>query len=552
MNRVFARLGGRHALLLWLALHSTGADAAEGGCEQVRGIGVYTVVATKKLQASNISLFLAGYLSNVKNYTAHNLDQYYVKSEEGALRKAAELGLDAVLVANVVGFKSHGNSSAADLRLVEVESAEVIHEWAATFTAPYFDPPTYRNIEPYGNLDDAFAALPEATYPVERTINLLVVSDQRLRGSGKPTREYLQSQLEVAGRVLLREFGIQLVVQRIKRWSPPAGGITGIANAAATIPGRDEVDLTLVCIGPPAPHTYWGGPNILGYARVLTNIVVNNVMNAHVFVHEISHVLGAIHVADEGCIMQPALHRYELAERFEVLPPMLFSETNRRIMEITRLLPLGTDFEDHREKIARLLATYEELQEDHLAAVAPYHAGLLLSLNEAEAAVDLLEAGLKGAPNDRIIRSMLGEALNEAGRYAEAQRLVQEEFDMRQAALQEATDGGVQLKEYAAIHLSRTMVSFRETKVGGGRSETVTIVNQGTGELDVTRFGSLSNPFSLGEDETPFSVGPGETVDLEIFFEPGTGGLHQGTLEVFSNSRGQTSVEIRISGRAGG
>ena len=74
---------------------------------------------------------------------------------------------------------------------------------------------------------------------------------------------------------------------------------------------------------------------MLGFARVLTNIVVNNVMNAHVFVHEIAHVLGAIHVADEGCIMQPALHRYALAGRFEVLPPMLFCGTNRRILDIT-------------------------------------------------------------------------------------------------------------------------------------------------------------------------------------------------------------------------
>ncbi len=46
-----------------------------------------------------------------------------------------------------------------------------------------------------------------------------------------------------------REFGIELVAEKIKHWSPPDVGIPGIAKAAAGIPGRENFDLTLVCIG---------------------------------------------------------------------------------------------------------------------------------------------------------------------------------------------------------------------------------------------------------------------------------------------------------------
>ena len=220
----------------------------------INGIGVYSKLRKQKRLAPGISVFLAGYLSNVKNYSSHSLDQYYVKTEEEALMKGVELQLDALLVAELDGIRSHENGAVTDFRLLKADSGKLIRKWSARIETPYFDPPSYRQIRPYGNLDEVFADFPLKQYESSRVIKTLVVTDQRIRGSGRAIKEFLLSQLEVASRVLQREFGIELQVTDVRRWSPPDADIHTISVAAATIPGRgkEEVDLTLVCVGQPA------------------------------------------------------------------------------------------------------------------------------------------------------------------------------------------------------------------------------------------------------------------------------------------------------------
>ncbi len=365
------------SIILLFGLVST-ASADDDALQQLRSIGVYTVIKKGDAIPPDVSVFLAGYLENIKGFTAYNLDQYYVSSEKEARARALELGAEAVLVVKVEGFEAYENTAKAKLRLVDAERGKKLKSWKAKLRAPHFDPPRYLYVEPYGNLDDVFQDLPARTHEITRRLQLLVLSDQRLDGPGEPTRRYLESQLAIASRTLAREFGIALDVQRIERWSAPATDIFGVAEAVTGVPGREEVDLTLVCVGPPVPSRM--GSRAIGYARVLTNIVVNREMNAHVFVHEIGHVLGAIHIAQEGCVMEPVMRSYELAERFQVLPPILFSDTNRLIINLTKFLPLGAEYQPNQDKIARLLTVYDELKTDRLREVAPYYGDLLLSV----------------------------------------------------------------------------------------------------------------------------------------------------------------------------
>jgi len=541
-------------LLAWLAVwqlaSGTEAVRAEAKLAAVDGIGVYSLIDKGKVLAPDISEFLAGYLGNVKNYTTYNLDQYYVHSLEEAQNKAAELGADALLVARIKGFGVHQNTAKAKLRLLDIDSGQTLLEWPATLEAPYFDPPMYNHSQPYGNLDQVFAKLPIKTHESPIKIRLLVVSDQHLSDAGHPTKDYLVSQLKLASRVMERELGVELIVQQIKYWSPPDVGIYGIARAAAGIDGRKEVDLTLVCIGPPAPTTYQKEKSkVIGYARVLTNIVVTSVMNGHVFVHEIGHVLGAIHMQEKSNIMHPRLQSYALAGRFKILPHMEFTETNKRIINTTKSLALGADYQHHRGKIEQLIAIYQELQEQHLERVAPYYGGLLLDLDRSAEAVDLLQAAVTTAPNNSLNRLLLREALEKAGRYQEAKELLQEDFDVFKVGLEERTQGRIKITGFAKISVSKSLLLFGQTAVGKDKNKKITVSNIGTETLKIERIVPSDKSFSLGED-TPetANIEPGKSLKIEIIFQPQTSGSHQGYLEIFSNSIDK-SAAVRLVGQ---
>ena len=545
-----SRQGIRTTSALLLVLAPVAAPADDEALQRVSSIGVYTVVDKSDAIAPDVSVFLAGYLENVKGYTAYNLDQYYVHSERAARARAVELGAEAVLAAKVEGFKEYENTAKAKLRLIDAERGKKLKSWKAKLRAPFFDPPTYLHIEPYGNLDEVFRELPARTHEIQRHLQLLVLSDQYLEGPGETTRAYLESQLAIASRTLTRAFGIALEIHRIERWIPPAGDIFTIAEAAAGLPGRDEVDLTLVCVGPPAPARARKGNHALGYARVLTNIVVNRVMNAHVIVHEIGHVLGAIHIDREGCIMEPVIRTYRIADRFRVLPPILFSDTNRRIIGLTRSMPLGTEHEPHQEKINRLLNVYEELGAKHLRDVAPYYGDLLLSIGRHAEAMDILQAGQKVDPNSLSIRYSLRQALVETGRYAEAQRMLQEDFNLRRSGLQHTSRGRLTLPDFALIKVVPAIVPFGTVRVGQGESRRLTIANLGTLPLELSSIAITAPPFGLVED-TPSRavVKPGETLAVEVEYRPAAAGLHAASLRIESNAMGDGLKEIRLTGQ---
>ena len=532
-----------------LSLGSVAMADDDAALRNLRSIGVYTVIEKGDAIPPDVSVFMAGYLENIKGYAAYNLDQYYVNSEKEARARAVELGIEAVLVAKVEGFEAYENTAKTKLRLVDAKRGKKLKSWKAKLRAPYFDSPRYLHVEPYGNLDDVFHELPAKTHPIARRLRLLVLSDQQLEGPGEPTRRYLESQLAIASRTLAREFGVALDVHKIERWLAPETDIFSIAEAATAIAGRDEVDLTLVCIGPLAPARVRA--RAIGYARVLTNIVVNRQMNAHVFVHEIGHVLGAIHINQEGCVMEPMLRSYELANRFQVLPPILFSDTNRSIINLTRFLPLGTAYQPNQEKIARLLNIYEDLQSERLREVAPYYGDLLLSVGRYDEALEVLRAGQRVDPNNASIRYSLRQALVESGQYSEAQKLLQEDFDLRKGSLQRASKGRHTLEDFALMKVSPSISIFGTVRVGERQRRQLTIASLGTLTLELSAIELTGTSFRLLPGTLHrATVKPGESLDIELEYLPSAPGRHSATLRLESNAMYQESVEIRLAGQA--
>ena len=167
--------------------------------------------------------------------------------------------------------------------------------------------------------------------------------------------------------------------------------------------------------------------------------------------------------------MEPVMRSYQIGDRFSVLPPMIFSDANRRILNITKSIPLGSDFDDHREKLAQLVAVYDEMRTDHLKEVAWYYGYMLLNMDEIEAAIEVLRAGLEENPNDSSTRHLLGDALRKAGRYEEAQQIFQEDFELFQGAVKGITKGVIEVGIRSDPSRSFDDLFWGEYRRAGGR-----------------------------------------------------------------------------------
>ena len=103
------------------------AEAARGASiDDIQSIAVYSTTGRSRTTSADISAFLSGYLSNIKNYTAHNLDLYYVQSFVDARRKAAELGAGGLLAVHAESFTEYKNTAAAQRRLFDTKSGSAI------------------------------------------------------------------------------------------------------------------------------------------------------------------------------------------------------------------------------------------------------------------------------------------------------------------------------------------------------------------------------------------------------------------------------------------
>ncbi|NKB68956.1 MAG: tetratricopeptide repeat protein [Candidatus Latescibacteria bacterium] len=536
----------RRLFLLVAFLLSSGITllAAQPLDDLPAAVAIHSEVKKNGPQAAAFSRYLAGFLDNSKNYRTYNLDLEVAngQGQDFWLQQATAHQAGALLLVRVEDFTADDPFGRLHLRLLATADKSLLKAWSAPIEPPAFAASPHSR--PYGNLDQVFATWPVQHYPVSIERRVLLVSDQRLRGSGRATRAFLENQLALASRILEREFGLRLILQEVQRWRPPDIALDGIAKAASLIPNRETADLTLVCLGTPSVKTLRPGARAVGYARVLTNTVVTNQLSAHVFVHEIGHVLGAIHVADEDAIMQPYLAHHTLFDRYRVQPPIAFSPTNREIIATTCALPLGTGYYQHRDKIAGLLQIYQRLRPSHLPQVAPYYADVLLQQGQLEQALALLRDAVDQAPNDYHIRLRLIQALRQASLHAEAHELVQQDLAQNQALVDPAA-------QRPTIRLSTTRIAFDHSAPGRSYTHTLTLSNWGTAPLEISRITAPEAPFSLAA-ETPLqlTLEPGAFTNLEIGFSPREAGLYKSVLELACNVPGKARITVQLSGRA--
>jgi tetratricopeptide (TPR) repeat protein len=234
------------------------------------------------------------------------------------------------------------------------------------------------------------------------------------------------------------------------------------------------------------------------------------------------------------------------------LPNIQFHPANRRIIDLTRLLPLGARYTDHQDKLDRLMLVYEELQETHLKEVAPYYAEVLMNVDRNDEAIELLQRAIKSHPSGIGLRPRLVEALHKEGRYAEAQRLVQAEFERYQEGIKERTGGALRLADEPLMRLSVGRVFFGKLVVGTDQTKKVTVSNLGTSMLEISRITSPLKPFSfVGGPVGSAWVEPGETLELMVRFKPPKSGSYHSSFDILSNTSGKAIQSVMLKGWGG-
>jgi len=114
-----------------------------------------------------------------------------------------------------------------------------------------------------------------------------------------------------------------------------------------------------------------------------------------------------------------------------------------------------------------------------------------------------------------------------------------------------SASGGIVLRKKpttqgeAVIAATPNPLGFEDTNVGETAEETLTIENTGDATLEVTNINSTNSVFTFSL--TAFTVEPGETQDVSVYFDPVAAGLVQGTLQITNNSA-LNPYEVAVSG----
>ncbi len=132
--------------------------------------------------------------------------------------------------------------------------------------------------------------------------------------------------------------------------------------------------------------------------------------------------------------------------------------------------------------------------------------------------------------------------------------------DYASALLVESTDAGEPQIEVAVagagiappdITVDPAAVDFEEVPIGETPTRTVTIGNQGTGDLNVSAIGlsaGTSPDFTLTGGTAAVVLAPGETVSVTIQYAPSNAGADSGVIEVESNDPDTPVLAVPITG----
>jgi len=101
----------------------------------------------------------------------------------------------------------------------------------------------------------------------------------------------------------------------------------------------------------------------------------------------------------------------------------------------------------------------------------------------------------------------------------------------------------------SGLAVSPMSVSLGSIPLGKSTSTTVTLVNQGTGSVNVVRLNITGQSFSLaGENSLPISIAAGDRYDLLINFTPAASGPVSGQLTITSDDSSGGTMVISLSG----
>lgn len=112
-------------------------------------------------------------------------------------------------------------------------------------------------------------------------------------------------------------------------------------------------------------------------------------------------------------------------------------------------------------------------------------------------------------------------------------------------------DPGVQPPADPDIAVAPSTLDFGAVNVGATGGRTTTVSNAGDGELTVSALnldGSTDFSLAPGAPSAPFTVAPLSSIDLPLSYSPGAEGADSGTLSIVSDSPGEETVTVALSG----
>lgn len=106
----------------------------------------------------------------------------------------------------------------------------------------------------------------------------------------------------------------------------------------------------------------------------------------------------------------------------------------------------------------------------------------------------------------------------------------------------------VQINGFPSITLIESQILFGNTAIGRTSSETVTVRNDGSGQLLISSL-TPSTPQFTASTPTPVSIDPGAELQIPVVFAPTSVGTTSATLSISSNDPNNGTVSIPLSGQ---